>query len=219
MHNRILGLAALAGVCGMLAPVRPASAQSDPDKSVTGTGVPAGYVGLTDKPDAKISDAKYSVANGHWEIQTGPAHIVYAAKDIGNGTYTATATFDQLQKPTHPEAYGLFFGGQNLDASSQRKYAYFLVRGTGEYLIKVRDGDKTTSVKEWTASPAVPKEDASGRATYMLAVQVTADSVRYLVNGKGVAATSKTAVPTNGIAGLRVNHNLHIRVTPVALTR
>jgi hypothetical protein len=193
--------------------------KGDADKSVGGTGVPAGYMGATDRSSSKLSEAKYTVAGGKWEVQTGPAHIVWAAKDAASGIYGATATFEQLEKPTHPEAYGLIFGGQHLDDPAQRKYAYFLVRGTGEYLIKVRDGEKTTSVAEWTASPNVPKGDASGKATYQLLVHVARDTVHYTVNGKLVAATPKSVVPTDGIAGLRINHNLHVRVTPVAISK
>ena len=33
----------------------------DADKSAAGTGVPAGYTGVTDHADAKITDAKYTV--------------------------------------------------------------------------------------------------------------------------------------------------------------
>ena len=55
----------------------------DADQSTSGTGVPAGYVGVTDRPDAKIADAKYTPKGGQWEVQTGPAHIVYAPRTAG----------------------------------------------------------------------------------------------------------------------------------------
>jgi hypothetical protein len=191
----------------------------DADKAVSGTGVPAGYTGVTDNPSAKITDAKYTVSGGRWEIQTGPAHITFAAKDSASGIYGATATIEQLAKPKHPEAYGVFVGGSNLTDPAKQKYGYFEVRGTGEYLVKVRDGDKTSSVVDWTASPNVPKEDASGKATYKITVHVAADTVHFLVNDKLVAATPKAGFPAAGIAGVRVNHNLHVAVTPLAISR
>lgn len=191
----------------------------DADKAVSGTGVPAGYTGVTDNPGAKITDAKYTVTGGRWEIQTGPAHITFAAKDSASGIYGATATIDQLEKPKHPEAYGVFVGGSNLTDPAKQKYGYFEVRGTGEYLIKVRDGANTTPVVEWTASPNVPKEDASGKATYKITVHVAADTVHFLVNDKLVAATPKAGFPAAGIAGVRVNHNLHVAVTPLVISR
>lgn len=191
----------------------------DADSGAAGTGVPAGYVGRTDKTTAKITDAKYTASNGQWEIRTGPAHIVYAPRDTASGTYTVSTTIEQLEAPRHPEAYGIFFGGQQLDQPAQQKYGYFEVRGTGEYLVKARNGDATTSLIEWTASDAVPKQNASGKAVYQLAVKVGTDSVHFLVNGKPVAAVSARTVPTNGIAGLRVNHNLHISAVPVSIER
>lgn len=191
----------------------------DADKAMSGSGVPTGYTGVTDNPSAKITDAKYTTNGDRWVIQTGPAHITFAAKDSASGIYGATATIDQLEKPRHPEAYGVFVGGSNLTDPATRKYGYFEVRGTGEYLVKVRDGDKTTSVIDWTASPSVPKEDASGKAAYKLTVHVAADTVHFVVNGKLVAATPKAGFPAVGIAGIRVNHNLHVAVTPLVISR
>jgi hypothetical protein len=196
-----------------------AGMKMDPDKAMAGTGVPAGYTGVTDHADAKITDAKYTENGGRWEILTGPAHITFADKDSASGIYGATATIEQLDKPRHPEAYGVFVGGTNLTDHAKQKYGYFVVRGTGEYLVKVRDGDKTTSVIDWTASPNVPKEDANGKASYKITVHVAADTVHFMVNGKLVAATAKTNFPSVGIAGIRVNHNLHVAVTPLVIPR
>ncbi|HEY8166761.1 MAG TPA: hypothetical protein VIF83_14505 [Gemmatimonadaceae bacterium] len=200
-----------------LSQVAPSAAESDPDRSTAGGGVPAGYTGRTDRPNTAITDARYVAADHGWDITTGPAHIVYSANDLASGTYTVSSTIEQLQKPTHPEAFGVFIGGSNLDKPNQA-YTYFLVRGSGEVLVKVRDGDSTRDVVKWKAAPDVPKEDASGRATYKLDVQVTADAVKLMVNGKQAASVSKAGLPTDGIAGLRINHNLHVRATPVTIT-
>ena len=202
------------------APDTAASAvQADVDQPQTGAGVPAGYTAITDKPDAKITDAKYSADGARWEVRTGPAHIIYAAKDTASGVYGVTATFEQLEKPRHPEAFGIIFGGQNLDDRARQKYGYFLVRGGGEYLVKLRDGTSTRPVIDWRASPDIPKEDASGKATYKLTVHVAPDTVHFMVNGKTVGAAPKSALPTDGIAGLRINHNLHVAVSPVAISK
>jgi hypothetical protein len=191
----------------------------DADKSASGTGVPAGYTGVTDHPDAKITDAKYTATGGRWEIQTGPAHITFAPKDSAKGQYQVSTTIEQLEKPKHPEAYGVFLGGTNLTDPAKQKYGYFELRGTGEYLIKTRDGDNTTAVVNWTADPKLPKEDASGKATYKITVHVAPDTVHFLVNGNLVAAVPKSKFPTDGIAGIRVNHNLHVAVTPLVISK
>lgn len=194
------------------------AANSDPDNQTGGGGVPAGYVGKVDRPDAKIADASYTASGSGWEVKTGPAHILYAAKDTGSGVYGATATIEQLAAPTHPEAFGIFIGGTNLDQPSQR-YTYFLVRGGGEYLVKVRDGAQTRDVITWAASPNVPKADANGRASYKLTAHVAADTVHFLVNDKLVGAVPKGNLPTNGVAGLRINHNLNVKTSGVSITK
>ncbi|MFN2398588.1 MAG: hypothetical protein ABR543_08090 [Gemmatimonadaceae bacterium] len=201
------GMASDTGMAGM---------ESDPDRATGGSGVPAGFLGRVDRDDAKIDSVKYVASGDSWEITTGPAHILYSASNTASGNYTAKATIEQLEAPKHPEAFGMLIGGSNLDQPAQ-KYTYFLVRGTGDYLVKVRDGKDTKDVVKWTASDVVPKADASGKATYALAVRVTADSVHFMVNDKQATAVAKSSVPTDGIVGLRVNHNLRVKTSGVSI--
>jgi hypothetical protein len=197
-------------------PAPPPAASADPDQTVAGSGVPAGFVGRTDEAGSPISGAKYTAApNGTWEVRTGPAHILYSPSLVGHTDYTITAKIDQLERPQHPEAYGIFIGGQQLDGPGQR-YTYFLVRGDGQFSVKVRDGDNARTVLPFTPSPAVPQADASGKASYALRVTVT-DRVRFFVNGQMAATLDTKSVPTDGIAGVRINHNLHVIVTPASL--
>jgi hypothetical protein len=196
-----------------------AAAERDPDVAQSGGGVPQGYIALTDKADAQLSAISYAASGSDWEVKTGPAHIVYAPKDSASGVYAVSTTIRQLEKPAHPEAYGVFFGGRQLDDRAAQRYGYFIVRGTGEYLIKTREGDKTTTVVPWTASPNVPKEDESGKASYDIKVHFAPDTAHFMVNGKLVAAVPKKDVPSEGVAGLRVNHNLHLDVQPVTISK
>lgn len=187
-----------------------AAPTADPDRSTGGAGVPSGFAGRTDRASTNIADAKYvSRGTDKWEVTTGPAHIMWNAADTARGNFTAATTIEQLSAPAHAEAFGLFIGGQQLDQPDQR-YTYLVVRGTGEYLVTVREGGATRAVVPWTANAAVPKQDASGKATYRLAIQAAADSVRFLVNGTRVASVARSAVPVDGVVGLRINHNLHV---------
>ena len=45
-----------------------------------------------------------------------------------------------------------------------------------------------------------------------LAVEVGKDKVRFLVNGTEVTSVDAAKVDTEGIPGLRVNHNLNLHV-------
>lgn len=192
--------------------------RDDPDSAAQGgTGVPAGFMGRTDRDDQKISEVRYKDDGGSWHIWTGPHHIVYSPKNTASGTYRVESTIDQMEAPAHPESYGVFFGGTALDQPGI-KYSYFMVRGTGEYLVKTRDGAGTTNVVAWKAADGIPKADASGKASYKLGVNVGADSVRFMVNERQVGSVARRAVQTDGIAGIRVGHNLHVKATPVVVS-
>lgn len=194
---------------------------ADPDLTPSGaSGLPAGYLGRTDRPNTNLTDAKYVVSGSNWEITTGPAHIIYAPKDMATGNYTVSSTIEQLAAPRHREAFGLIFAGRDLDTPAQ-KYSYFVVAGTGEMLVKHRDGEATRDLVAWRKTQAVPAADAQGRQSYRLEVRVAGDSVRFMVNDVQAAAVSKSALSleTDGIAGLRVNHNLSLRATPVVVSR
>jgi hypothetical protein len=197
-----------------------AASTSDPDQAATtGGNVPAGYSARTDRPNQQISTVAFTpAANGAMEITTGPAHILWRTADTASGRYTARATIEQLAKPEHAEAFGLIVGGQDLSGAGQR-YTYFIVRGDGRYMINVREGASVRPLVEWTESASVPKQDAQGVAKYELAVESTADSLRFMVNGKRAGAVARQGIPADGIVGLRVNHNLRVRTTPVTVTK
>jgi hypothetical protein len=199
----------------------PASTRTTGGPAVTG-GVPPGYIGRTDDSTKSISGVSYTaVGDGMWDVQTGThdqnlAHIMYSPLDTAHGVYTVKTEIDQLSAPLHPEAAGVFIGGRDLAGPDQR-YAYFLVRGDGEYSIKVRRGRKASILVPFTASPGVPPANAVGRATYAIAIAVASDSVRFLVNGQPVAAVGRASIPTDGVAGIRVNHGLHLMVKPLVI--
>jgi hypothetical protein len=196
----------------------PAGAAADPDKATGGSGVPSGFLSRLDNPSASIADAKYTKQGDMWDVETGPHHIVWAPGDTARGNFTASARLQQVAQPAHREAYGIFVGGSNLDQPTQ-KYSYFVVGGTGEYLINTRDGDKVTKVRDWTKSSSVPTRDAAGKADNSLAIRVAGDSVHFLVNNAQVAVLPKSQFPTVGVAGIRIGHNLHVQVQPVTITR
>ena len=202
------------------APAGAVGADADPTRAaVGGAGVPAGYVGRADREGDALTGARYTPRDGGlWEVQTGPAHIVWSPRDTAQGAFTVRTRIAQLEAPSHPEAFGLFVGGRDLEGAGQR-YTYFVVRGTGEYLVRVRDGGATRDVRGWTAAPAITRQDGSGRATYELAMRVAADSVRFLVGDTPVHAVAAGAVPTDGVAGLRINHNLRLEVRPPVVER
>jgi hypothetical protein len=184
----------------------------DPDRMVQGGGkLPAGWQARLDNSSAKLDAVKFEASGSGFHVTSGPAGIYFKPDQKGTGAYETHATFTQLEPAAHPEAYGLIIGGSDLQSENQ-KYTYFLIRQDGKFLIKKRDGASTPNVMTWTENAAIKKADASGKATNALSVEVSADKVRFLVNGTEVASQPRSQVDTNGIAGLRINHNLNVQV-------
>jgi hypothetical protein len=197
--------------------MKAADHMADPDKAVQGGGtMPAGWSARADRA-AALTNAKVVPMGTGMHVTLGPAIILYRAADAATGPFHTLATFTQTRAPMHPEAYGLFIGGQNLDAATQQ-YTYFLVRGDGKFLIKRRNGDSTSVIKDWTDSPAVAKADSAGKATNMLEIDNKTDpaALKFKVNGQEVYSMPAGA-DAKGIVGLRVNHNLDVHVAGFAL--
>ena len=186
---------------------------ADADQTAPGGGaVPAGWTVRADGGDA--SGAKIEAIGKAIHVTKGPAIILYRADTEGSGPFHTLATFTQTKPSKHAEGYGLFVGGKGLDGTAQQ-YVYFLVRQDGSYLIKRRQGEKTSDVsKGWVKHAAVKKPDARGTATNLLEVDNKRDPSRlaFLVNGEEVYATDAKQMALDGIVGLRTNHNLDLHI-------
>jgi hypothetical protein len=189
------------------------------DHVVEGGGVlPAGWSG---RPDGTgdLKSVKFVTMEPGYHLTLGPATILYREQDQAKGPFHTLATFHQMKKLEHAEGYGLFFGGENLTGPNQ-KYIYFLVRDDGKYLIKRRDGENTSEItKGWTASSAIKKGDAQGKATNLLEIDAKQDpkKVAFKVNGTTVHTADAKSMSPKGIVGLRANHNLDLHVEGFAL--
>ena len=184
------------------------------DQAVEGGGtLPAGWSARADE-NAGIANVKVVPMGKGMHVTLGPAIILYRESNGGKGPFHTLATFTQTKPTTHAEGYGLFYGGQDLDGAGQ-KYTYFLVRQDGTYLIKQRDGGKTTEItKGWVASPAVHKIEGKGSSTNLLEIDHKRDpsKVVFLVNGQAVHTLDAKTTNADGVVGIRANHNLDLHI-------
>ncbi len=147
--------------------------------------------------------------------------IMYHPATTANGNYTATMTVHFFApKSQHHEAYGLFVGGSNL-ASAEQGYTYFVIRNSGEYLIRRRTGATTVDVAPWTKHEAIAVRPADAPATTTakntLAITTTRDSVQFLVNGTVVASRPRSELGVDGLVGMRINHMLDLHVSELTV--
>lgn len=186
----------------------------DHDQPVAGGGtVPAGWSVRADGKEG-IANVKVAPMGNGIHVTLGPAIILYRAQHVGKGAFHTLATFTQTKPTTHAEGYGLFYGGRSLDGAAQQ-YTYFLIRQDGTYLVKKREGEKTSEItKGWVASAAVHKIDGKGPSTNKLEIDNKSDpsKVVFRVNGEPVYALDAKATTTDGAVGLRVNHNLDLHI-------
>ena len=186
--------------------------QTDPDKAVKGGGgkLPPEWKARFDQPGMKMDAVGFENTGTGLHITTGPAAIYYPPQEQ-SGKYRTQATFIQVKPSAHPEAYGLFIGGSNLQAETQ-KYTYFVINQSGKFLIKRRAGAETPTTMNWTDSPAINKADGSGKMTNALTIDVGPETVRFLINNTEVAAKPVAELDIKGQAGIRINHNLEVIV-------
>ena len=212
---RILSISAAAAL--LFAMPAAAGAQHDHGESVDGGEVPTGWSVRLDKPSAGLANVKVVEMGDGLHVTLGPAVILYREQDRASGPYRVAASFTLTKPARHPEAYGLFVGGSDLQGDGQR-YTYFLIRQDGKFLVKRRTGAETQTVVDWTEHASVRAPQGEGSATNELAIEVGAEQVRFLVNGAQVASVARSDVDAQGMYGYRVNHNLDVHLGPIAKT-
>lgn len=179
---------------------------------------PEGWTSRTDDGDTTRAAVQLSAVDGGVRVQPGPRAIYWRRGDTASGSYRVQATFTQLERAPAPEAYGLFVGGRDLKGTGQ-DYLYFLVRQTGEYLVKHRAGSETHGLVSWTGhSAARALGEGADSLVNELAVEAGEDRVRFLVNGTAVDSLERSEqLNTDGVFGARVNHRLDVRVNGLEL--
>ena len=216
----VLGLTA--GGCGETPAAVPVA------DAALATHLPAGYALQLDRANRDRTDFVVQTDAGELVVETGPAGILYRPDDLEHiveagdaNLYRVRGTFTEVGAPMgHREGFGLFIGGQHL-GGDERRYVYFLVRGDGRYLVKKRDGDATVELSSgWQSSDAVrvPTGDG-GQVTNELAVEVDGGQLRLFCNGEAVAELLIGETVVSGQVGIRVNHNLHVRVGNLGIDR
>lgn len=214
-HHLIATLVCLA-TCTPCA-TAPLAAQANPDARTLGWQVRA------DRPTTDPAILSFVEMKPGFHITTGKfSGIMYHPEMTGTGTFEATMKVHFFPPPgQHHEGYGLIVGGREL-AGADVRYLYFLIRNSGEFLIKSRQGAETTEIVAWTSNDAIKTlpPDATGGTTALnqLTVRAAGDVVRFLVNGTVVATRPRTSLDVDGVVGIRANHNLNLHVSEIEVT-
>jgi len=183
------------------------------------SGIPDGWEARLDRADASMDGVYVGRMGEGYHVRLGPSGIFYDPTQSASGEFTASATFTQNTPTPRPESYGIFLGGQDLQGPAQ-DYLYFLVRQDGRFMIRHRAGDEVHTIQDWTEHAAVRPTAEGAPGTNTLAVEAGPQRARFLINGTEVAAFRDIPyLNTDGVVGLRVNHNLDVHVEGPRITR
>lgn len=165
--------------------------------------------------DTESADVYFVNMTPGWHITSGPAGIYYNPENSAKGDFTLDSKvylFDT--KGRNREAFGLFIGGENLKGGDQ-SYIYFLLRNTGEYLIKKRTGSETSTIKGWTKTDAMNMftEETESSAENNFQVKVSGNELIFSLNDNVLTSVDKGNLNTDGIYGFRVNHSINLHIS------
>ncbi len=189
---------------------------------LSGQDRPAGWMDRPDQAGADMSEVTFVTMDPGWHVTSGPAAIYYNPEATASGNFRVESEIFLFDPNGRREAFGIFLGGGALQDAGQH-YLYFLIRPTGEFLIKQRNGAETPTLVGWTGNDAIvpwsakPADEATVKN--VLAVEADGGTVRFLVNDAEVASLPRADVSVDGIVGLRVNHAVNIHVASLDVTR
>ena len=197
------------------APTAAESASMDPmTEAVEMEGPLGGWHGRTDG-DASTDEVVVTREGDTWQIDNGPAVVLWHPGMEASGDYTLSATFSQISGKGMVHGTGLVFGGNAIDGADQA-YTYFMIRGSGDFLVKTRQGEETFWVAPtdgWTPSDAVNQTDENDQHMNELAVQIDGDDAVFMINGAEVLRIAKSEIPADGLYGVRANHQMTVQFT------
>jgi len=153
-----------------------------------------------------------------WHITTGPAAILYHPASTVEGSQRIESNIYFFDPGERLEAYGLFFGGQNLE-DDDITYDYFLVRNNGEFIVKRWTGDETSVIHPWTAHEAVAifGSDTEDTVANKLSLEIHDAEVAFFVNNTEVVRLPRESVNTDGVLGFRLNHHVNVHVSTLSV--
>jgi hypothetical protein len=203
------------------------AAQSDPTTTVSGAGIQVkGWHGRTDRSQDKISAVKFVQMGTGFHLTGGPHAVLWNSDHKASGDYTVKARITKTPRSTssHEESYGVFIGGDDLNGSKPN-YLYCVVFGTGNVMVRHRDGGDTHTLLGKTANAAVSKMGEQG-ATDEVAMWVKGGRVGCSVNGTEVFSAAAAdmigpgkLVSTDGVFGIRASHNLDLHIEGPSVTK
>jgi hypothetical protein len=210
-------------------------AQMDADRVVPGGGITAsGWKGkIIDASSIKqgrtINDSKFAQEGNKLVLNVGPAAIYWNPANAASGDYTVSATFTEpkyMSANSHPHPYGIFIGGNKLDTDTPT-LLYCAPYGNGTFIVRgFGPAPFQMGGRRPAENAAVKKAETGGAVTQEVKWTVKGSRAECSINGTMVAGYDKGELvgegkleSLDGIAGIRVSHNVDVEVTNFKVTK
>lgn len=203
--------------------------EQEKDRVVKGGGIMVkGWQGRIDpaaaKKGATINDSKFEQQGDALHLAIGPAAIYWNPAHTAKGDYSVKASFREAKPAAdHPHPYGVFIGGSKLD-TPDLSLVYCIAYSDGTFLVRGFNGASVVQVGKRQPHAAVNKTGADGSVTNEVGWNVRGGRAECVINGTTVAGYDRAELvgpgkleSTDGIAGIRVSHNVDVTVTGFAV--
>jgi hypothetical protein len=159
-------------------------------------------------------------------LAIGPAAIYWNPANAATGDYSVKASFREAKPAaSHPHPYGVFIGGTRLE-TPDLNLVYCIAYSDGTFLVRGFSGPDVVQVGKKQPHAAVHKTGADGSVTNEVGWNVRGGRAECVINGQTVAGYDRAELvgegkldSTDGVAGIRVSHNVDVTVTGFALTK
>jgi hypothetical protein len=138
-------------------------------------------------------------------VTSGTGVIAFPA-DSASGRFMVDATI-VLFPNSSKDGYGIMFGGRSLDEPGATWNA-FLLSADGRFSV-VRTSAGEERLIAWAPANSI-RQLVAETVTNQLRVAVETDSVRFLVNGRVLAALARGVLRPDGRFGLRLDPGINV---------
>ncbi len=151
-----------------------------------------------------------------WEVTTGPGVLLYPAEQPVDTGYVIETELELLPNSGSDEL-GVFIEGAA--GPEDTAYTAFLVRPDGSVAVVERRDSTSTFLVPWTRHRALAAPGGSNPLMRsLLRLRVTKNALSFAVNGVEIATLPRGNLTASGRVGLRLGHDLNVRVSSLNLT-
>ncbi len=187
---------------------------------------PAGWQWRLDQPGRLQNDSKalptdstlffVDMAPG-WHVTMGPGGFLYDPANTASGRFAVQAEMILFPSKMNDE-FGLFIGGRDAGAGGEA-VSWFVVRRDGQAGVFAFSDGQMRPISDWAPREGIKPLAADGSVRTVVRVVAEPDSVRYFVDGNRVGAWPRSALPVDGVDGLRVGRGANMHITNLDFTR